>query len=104
MNDFITWDNVNNQIDPTEGLQLQRKYSGYTLSLSLCKNPDLEGRIGREISPSIRKAWVNVGTSGIKNSGLGLFAATRFNGDNIVTIYFGPNRYNTPPKETNSRH
>ena len=66
MKDFITWDNVNNQIDPTEGLQLQGKYSGYTLSLSLCKNSDLEGRIGREISPSICKAWVTVGTSGIK--------------------------------------
>ena len=98
MKDFITWDNVNNQIDPTEGLQLQGKYLGYTLSLSLCKNSDLEGRIGREISPSICKAWVTVGTSGIKNAGLGLFAATRFYRDDIVTIYFAPKKSITPPK------
>ena len=78
MTDFIKWDNGNPQQDPTEGLQLQGPYSGYTLSLTFCKNSVLEGRIGMEISHLICKAWVTVGKSGIKNTGLGLFAATRF--------------------------
>ena len=66
MTDFIKWDNGNPQQDPTEGLQLQGPYTGYTLSLTLCKKSVLEGRIGREISHAIRKAWVTVGKSGIK--------------------------------------
>ena len=46
--------------------------------------------------PTIRKAWVTVAPSGIKNAGLGLFAATRFYEGNIVTIYFAPNKSKKP--------
>ena len=100
MTDFFKWDSSSPQQDPTEGLQLQGPYTGYTLSLTLCKNSVLEGRIGREISHAIRKAWFTVGKSGIQNSSLGLFVATRFKRNDIVTIYFASKRYKTPPKKT----
>ena len=96
INEYINWKNENKQKDPTAPLQLQGPYSGYTLSLSFCKTSVLAERIGQEILPTIRKAWVTVAPSGIKNAGLGLFAATRFYENNIVTIYFTPNKSKEP--------
>ena len=93
----MKWDNGNPQHDPTQGFQLKGPYSGYTLSLTLCKNSVIAGRIGRKISHTICTAWVTVGENGIKNTGMGLFAATRFQENHILTIYFAPKKYKTPP-------
>ena len=99
----MKWENINPQVDTTEALQQSGTYLGYTLFLSLCKNSHLATRIGREILPSSCRAHISVRQSGFKDWGLGLFSATRFTENDIVTIYFAPITTKEIPKEKNTQ-
>lgn len=87
IDDYIDWSNASPQPDPTASLQKQGLYSEYTMSLSLCKKSHLAERTGREVSTAVKTPWVTVKKSALENAGLGLFAARRFEKDEVVTIY-----------------
>ena len=99
MEEHMKWENINPQVDPTEALQQSGTYSWYTLFLSLCKNSYLATRIGQEILPSSCCAHISVRQSVFKDGGMGLFTATRFTENGIMTIYFAPITIKEIPKE-----
>ena len=96
IDDYIDWSNASPQPDPTASLQKQGLYSEYTMSLSLCKKSNLAERTGREVSTAIQSPWVTVKKSALENAGLGLFAARRFEKNEVVTIYHAPKKSKQP--------
>ena len=96
IDDYIDWSNASPQPDPTASLQKQGLYSEYTMSLSLCKKSHLAERTGREVSTAVKTPWVTVKKSALENAGLGLFAARRFEKNEVVTIYHAPKKSKQP--------
>ena len=96
IDDYIDWSNASPQPDPTASLQKQGLYSEYTMSLSLCKKSHLAERTGRGVSTAVKTPWVTVKKSALENAGLGLFAARRFEKNEVVTIYHAPKKSKQP--------
>ena len=96
IDDYIDWSNASPQPDPTASLQKQGLYSEYTMSPSLCKKSHLAERTGKDVSTVVKTPWVTVKKSALENAGLGLFAARRFEKDEVVTIYHAPKKSKQP--------
>ena len=78
VDEYLHWSNEGPQLDPCQCLQKKGPYSGYTLSLSLCKRTVLATKTGKEVSNRFCTPWVTVKESSYKDAGLGLFAAKPF--------------------------
>ena len=86
------WSNNNSQLKGSEGLQKEGAYDNYMLSLSLCKRSLLQNRIGYIVTSAIVKPWLVVTKSSLHGAGLGVFAAKTFKNNEIICIYFAPEK------------
>ena len=81
-------------------IQLQvcksKAYIQSTQCLSLRKKSHLAERTGKDVSTAVKTLWVTVKKSALENAGLGLFAARRFEKNEVVTIYHAPKKSKQP--------
>ena len=88
----LLWSNNNPQLKGAEGLQNRGAYEEYTLSLSICQRSVLQNRIGYVVTSATVKPWLVVKKSSLPGAGLGVFAAKTFNPNEIICVYFAPEK------------
>ena len=92
LDQHLLWSNNNPQLKGAEGLQNGGAYDNYTLSLSRCKRSVLQNRIGYIITSATVKPWLVVKKSSLPGAGLGVFAAKTFKPNDIICVYFAPEK------------
>mgnify|MGYP001984584889 CR=1 FL=1 len=60
----------------------------------------IKKHLGFPITTGSLHPWLEVKKSSIKGAGMGLFAARRFEKEDIITIYFAPEKSKKSPKFT----